>query len=132
MPMILFKILHITCSCICIFFFLFFVYGCDVFFFFSLSLSLSLSLSRIDHVMAPKACKSTPTWNSLGFRSSSSDPIPPLHVQFVMRRLERTSLRTFRNVAFIRSARLSCRTFPTLLSPLSFGLKAGNLYLRDP
>ena len=33
--------------------------------------------------MAPKARKSTPSQNPLqGFSSSSSDPIPPPHVQF--------------------------------------------------
>ena len=33
--------------------------------------------------MAPKACKSTPAQNPLGFGPSSSDPlVPPFHVQF--------------------------------------------------
>ena len=54
--------------------FLFFVFGCDVF---------SLSLSWIDCAMVPKAHKSTLGWNPLqGSSSSSSDPIPPLHVWF--------------------------------------------------
>ena len=35
-------------------------------------------------------------------------------------------------VAFIRNAKLSCRTLPTLLSSLSFKLGVGNLFLRDP
>ena len=48
----------------------------------SLSLSISLSLSLIDCAMVPKACKSTPAWNPLGSGSSSSNPIPSLHVWF--------------------------------------------------
>ena len=49
----------------------------------SLSLCASLSFSFSDRLrMAPKP-KSTPTWNPLGSRSSSSDPpVPPLHVWF--------------------------------------------------
>ena len=35
-------------------------------------------------------------------------------------------------MAFIRSTMLFCRTSLTLLSPSSFGLGAGNLYLRVP
>ena len=36
----------------------------------------------IDCAMAPKS-KSTPAWNPLGSESSSSsDPFPPLHIQF--------------------------------------------------
>ena len=49
-----------------------------------------------------------------------------------MRRPGRTSWRTLRNMAFIRSAMLSYWIFLTLLSPLSFGLGARNLYVRDP
>ena len=44
--------------------------------------SLSLSLSQIDYAMAPKVCKSTPTWNPLGSESFSSDPILPLHIRY--------------------------------------------------
>ena len=49
-----------------------------------------------------------------------------------MRRPERTSWRTFRNVAFIRSAMLSRRIFLTLLSLPLFELGVRNLYLRCP
>ena len=38
----------------------------------------------------------------------------------VMRRPKRTSLRTSLDEAFIRNAKSSCRTFPTLYYPLSF------------
>ena len=58
-----------------------FLFFCVVIVFSSLSLSLSLSLS--DRLrMAPKMRKSTLAGNPLGSRSSSSDLIPPLHVQF--------------------------------------------------
>ena len=49
-----------------------------------------------------------------------------------MGRPNRISLRTFRNVAFIRSAMLFRRTFPTLLSLWSFVLGVGNLFVRYP
>ena len=46
------------------------------------TLSLSLSLSLSDRLrMAPKH-KSTPARNPLGFKFSSSDPVPLLHVRF--------------------------------------------------
>ena len=48
----------------------------------SLSLSHSLSLSWIDYTMAPKVRKSTLARNPLSSGSSSSAPIPSLHVQF--------------------------------------------------
>ena len=48
------------------------------------------------------------------------------------RRPKRTSQRTFKNVAFIRSTMLFCRILSTLLSPLSFRLEVGNLFLRCP
>ena len=47
-----------------------------------------------------------------------------------MGRPSRTSLRTFRNVAFIRNAMSFCRTFPTLFYPVSFELGDGNLFVR--
>ena len=50
----------------------------------------------------------------------------------VMRRPERTSWRTFRNMAFIRNITSFCQILPTLLSSKSFGLRVGHLYLRDP
>ena len=50
----------------------------------------------------------------------------------MMRRPSRTSLRTFKNVAFIWSAILFCWTFPTLLYRVSFELRDGNLFVRYP
>ena len=124
-----FLILHIICSCICscirlFFSFLFLLFGCDV---------LSFSLSQIDCAWHLKRI------NSLRVEILFKVPFLLLLIPFpiltfgsMMRRPERTSWRTFRNVVFIRSAMLFCQTFPTLFSPLSFGLKARNLYLRVP
>ena len=59
-------------------------------------------------------------------------PFPLFTFGFVMGRPNRTSLRTFRNMAFIQSALSFRRTFPTLLSLWSFGLGAGNLFVSYP
>ena len=48
----------------------------------------------------------------------------------MMKRPIGTSLRTFLNVAFIWSAMWFCRTFSTLLYPMSFTLGDGNLFVR--
>ena len=50
----------------------------------------------------------------------------------MMRRLIRTSVRTFPNVAFIRSTMWFCWTFSTLLYMMSFTLGDGNLFVRYP
>ena len=94
--------------------------------------SLSLSLSDRLH-MAPK-CKSTPTQNPLGSGGLLFllIPFPLFMFGSMMGRLSRTSLRTFRNVAFIRSAMSFCWTFPTFLYPVSFGLGDGNFFVRYP
>ena len=113
-------------SCIHILFFLFiYLWLC------SLSFSLSPSLSQIDYIWHLSANhKSTLAKNPLGSRSSSSDPpVLPLHV---MGRPNKTSLRTFRNVAFIWSTMLFCRIFQTLFSLWLFELRAGNLFVRYP
>ena len=82
-------------SCIRTFFFLFLVSGYDVFYvlFFSF---LPLSLYRLDCIMAPK-CKSTPAQNPLrGSRSStSSNPLPPLHVRFLDEKAQKDLLENF-------------------------------------
>ena len=101
-----------------------------------LSFSLFLvvmSLSLSDRLrMAPKR-KSTLARNSLGFGSSSSDPLIPLFMfGSVMGRPNRTSLKNFRNMAFIWNTMLFYQTFPTFLSLRSFGLRAKNLFMRDP
>ena len=94
---------------------------------------LSLSLSQIDCAMAPKQRKSTPIWNPLKVPGLLLLILPFLSTSgSVMRRPKWTFLRTSTNVAFIRNARLSCRTLLTLLYLLSFELKDRNLYLRDP
>ena len=101
-------------------------------FFFSFS-GCDVSLSLSDRLrMAPKR-KSTLARNSLGFGSSSSDPLIPLFMfGSVMGRPNRTSLKNFRNMAFIWNTMLFYQTFPTFLSLRSFGLRAKNLFMRDP
>ena len=106
--------------------FLFFVICCDV-----LSLSLSLSLSWINCVWHPKHV------SLLWLRTFLVPGLLLLLILFplltfcsMMRMPKRTSWRTFRNVAFIRSIMLFCQTSPKILSPPSLRLEAGNLYLR--
>ena len=104
---------------------------CDcVMFPFSLSLSLSLSLSQIDcawHLSANPLQLGTLLVLSLFLL------IHPLFTfGSVMGRPSKTSLRTFKDVAFIQSIMLFFRTFPTLLYPMSFGLKDENLFMRYP
>ena len=127
--------LHVTCSCILHAYILFHLsYSELVLCFYSLSLSLSLSLSH-----------RTPLWNlnrrnPLWLETLIMVPSHPLLLFLlfhlisgsVMKRPRRTSLRTSRNVAFIRNAQLFYRILPTLLSLKSFKLGIGNLYLRNP
>ena len=123
--------LHVLCSClfhayVSSYFFLF-AFVCDVF-----SLFLPISLSRINHAWHLSA---NPLWlGTLVVLGLLLLIFPFLLFTFssVMGRPNRTSLRTFRNVAFIRSAMLFCRTCLTLLFPVSFGLGAGNLFVRYP
>ena len=98
------------------------IYGCDF-------VSLSLSLSHIDYARHPKPPRAKIIFKVLVLLLLI--PFPLIMFGFVMRRPERTSKRTFRNVEFIQSAMLFFQTFLTLLSPPSFGLGAGNLYVRD-
>ena len=56
---------------------------------------LSLSLSLIDCAMAPKARKSTSARNPFGSGSSSSNPIPSLHVQFCDEKARKDFLENF-------------------------------------
>ena len=114
--------------------FLFFLFVLLVMCFLSLSLSvlLSLSLSRID-------CAWHLNLNPLRLGTLLVPgllllilPFPLFTFGSVMGRPNRTSLRTFRNMAFIQSAMLFCRTIPTLLSLRSFKLRAGNLFIRYP
>ena len=115
-------------SCICILSFLSNCSVCDVF----LSLSLSLSLSRID---CTRHLSTNPLWLRtflvLGLLLLIF-PFPLFTFSSMMGRPNRTSLRTFKEVAFIWSAILFCWTFSTLLSPVSFRLRTGNLFVRYP
>ena len=98
---------------------------------FFLSLSLSLSLSRID-------CAWHPSANPLRFRTLLVSGLllllihPIFKFDFMMGRPTRTSLRTFRDGAFIQSTMSFYQTFPTLLYPVSFELGDGNLFVRYP
>ena len=100
----------------------------------SFSLSLSLSLSHTDRQRnAPKQCKSTLARNPLrGSESSSSNPHIPSHIDSVMKRPRRTSLRTFRSVVFIQNARSSCQISLTLLYPKSFRLRDWSPSMGSP
>ena len=115
--------MHISCICTLSFLYIYFL-GCDGVF--------SLSLSLTDKLfMAPKH-KFTPTQNPFCSSSSSSTDFPLFMFSFVMRRPIKTSLRTFLNVAFIRSAMWFYRILPTQLYLMSFTLKEGNLFIRYP
>ena len=126
LPMMQFIFLHVTCSCI---FhvnvsFHFSISGCDVF--------LSFSLSRIDctwHLSANPL--QLETLLVLGLLLLIL-PFPLFMFGSMMGRPNRTSLRTFRNVAFIWSAILFCQTFLTLFTLQSFRLGTGNLFVRYP
>jgi len=106
------------------FFFLFVVIYCDVF-----------SLSLIDCTWHPKHVSPLQlgTLLVLGLLLLLLLILSPLFtLGSMMGRPKRTSWRTFRKVAFIQSAMLFCWTFLTLLSPSSFELGVGNLFVRDP
>ena len=94
-------------------------FSCYLVVMFSLSLSLSLSHThtQIDCAWHPKRV------NPLRVRILFKVMLLLLLISFpllafgsMMRRPERTSWRTFRNMVFIRSAMLFCWTFPTLFS----------------
>ena len=117
------------------FFSFFLFWTCVVFLFvLSFSLSLSLSLSHRTSLWHPNRR------NPLQLETFAVVLGHPLllfllfHLIFgsMMRMPRWTSLRTSRNVVFIRNARLFCWILLTLLYLKSFGLEIGNLYLRDP
>ena len=108
-------------------FFSFFVLYCDC----VLSLSLSLSLSWINSAWHPRAnLIRLGTLFVSGLLRLLIFPFPLFMFSSMMRRPIRTSLRTFLNVAFIWSAMWFCRTFSTLLYPMSFTLGDWNLFVR--
>ena len=94
-------------------------------------LSFSLSLSWID-------CAWHLSTNLLRLRTLLIPSLfllilhPLFMFDSMMGRSSRTSLRTFRDVAFIQSAMSFYRTFPTLLYPMSFGFGDRNLFVRYP
>ena len=94
-------------------------------------LSFSLSLSWIDC-----AWHLSTNLLQLGTLLIPSLFLLILHPLFMfdsmMGRLSRTSLRTFRDVAFIQSTMSFYQTFPTLLYPMSFGFGDRNLFVRYP
>ena len=96
------------------------------------SLSFSLSLSRIDYAWHPKHVSPLQLRILLvpGLLLLILSPL--FTFVSVMRKPKRTSWRTFKNVAFIWSTMLFCQIFLTFLSPPSFRLGVGNLYMRDP
>ena len=96
-----------------------------------LSFFLSLPPSYISCTMAPKR-KSILSRNSLCSKassfSSSSDPLP-LMSDSMMRRPNRTSLRTFHNTAFIQNAKSFCQTSLRLTCPLSSIIEVWSHYV---
>ena len=93
--------------------------------------SLSPSLSRID-------CTWHPSANLLQLRTLLIPGLllflihPFFTFNSVMGRPSRTSLRTFRDMAFIRCVMSFCRTFLTFLYSVSFRLGDGNLFVKYP
>ena len=96
----------------------------------SLPLSLFLALVALWHPNANPLCLKTL------FVLGHLLPLTPLHLTFssVMRRLVRTSWRTFLDEAFIPNAKSSYRIFPILTYPLSSTVRVGSHYVapRSP
>ena len=70
----------------------------------------SFSLSLIDRTMAPKAYKSTPTRNLLqGSRSSSSNPVPLLHIRLHDEKAQKDFLENFQK----RGIHSECQVIPS-------------------
>ena len=101
-----------------------------LFHFLSLSLSLPLSDSCAWHPSANLIQLGTRF--VLGLLCLLIFPFPLFKFGSVMRRPIRTSLRTFLNVAFIRSVMWFYWTLLTLLYSMSFTFKDGNLFVRYP
>ena len=128
LPMMQFKFftshVHAYCLCVLVSFYFCFCFWCVSF--------LSLSLKRID-------CAWHPSANLLRLRTLLVLGLLPLILLFpffmfssAMGRPNRTSLKIFKNMAFIWNTMLFYQTFPTFLSLRSFGLRAKNLFMRDP
>ena len=107
------------------------------FLFFSLFLvvmvfSLSLFLSLIDCAMAPKARKSTPAWNPLGYRSSSSNPIPPLHVWFHDEKARKDFLENFQKRGVHLELHVILLDFSDTLLPVVIWTQGWESLLESP
>ena len=132
----MFLSLHVTCSCIFMHTYLqvsIFLYILSCWCFsncLSLPLSLFLALVALWHPNANPLCLKTL------FVLGHLLPLTPLHLTFssVMRRLVRTSWRTFLDEAFIPNAKSSYRIFPILTYPLSSTVRVGSHYVapRSP
>ena len=112
--------------CICTTYFLLFVINCVWYFSACFSHTLSLFLS-ISLIMAPKiASLLHPGVLFIPGHHLLHLILLPYMSSSVMRRLERTSRRTFLIVAFIRNARSLFRIFSILAYPLSFIVGVGS------
>ena len=127
-------LLHVTCSCIPIHtFFLFNIFwyiwtAWDFFYCFFLPLSLLFYVSLLLwHPNTNLLCPRT-----LFVPGHPLLPIILPHTSdSVMRRPNRTSLRTFPDKAFILNAKSSCQTSLTLTFPLSFIVRNGSHYVTS-
>ena len=95
-------------------------------------LSLSLSLSQIDYTWYPSANLLQSGTIFVRDHLLLILLFPFFTFSSLIRRPIRTSLRTFLNVAFIRSATWFCRTLKTLLYSISFTLGDRILFMRYP
>ena len=134
----MFLSLHVIChafSCIRTFKFLYlyiyiYIYNLvDAFLIVSLSLSLPLSLFLAS--VASWHPNANPFHPRTLFILGHLLPLTPLHLTFgsMMRRLIRTSRRTFLDEAFIRNAKSSYQNFPILTYPLSSTVGVGSHYV---
>ena len=124
--------LHVTCSCIFMHTYLqvsifVILYLVGAFLFVSLSLPFSLFLTLVTswHLNVNLFCPGT--LFVLGhLLLLLLLTLLPFAYDSMMRRPNRTSQRTFHDVAFIRNAKSFCRTSPTLTYPLSFIVGVGS------
>ena len=91
---------------------------------------LSLSLSRINYTWNPNNTNLLRLEILFVVLGLPLLLFPLLTFNFVMRRPKRTSQRTSSDAAFIWNIKSFYRTFPTLLSPTSFRLGVGLLFVK--
>ena len=118
--LIMFLLLHVTCSCIFHAYVLFFSsFDIDSVWYFSTSLSLSLSLFQMVCAWHPSAKLLRPrTLFILGHLLPLT--LPPFTFNSMMIKPVRTFQKTFLDMAFIWNARSFFWTSPILIYPLSF------------